>query len=267
MTPEEPNLPRRVSLTNGAARNTTCPRYSVVVPFYNEEVAAPRLLREILAVLSRLDGQAECLCIDDGSSDGTVAVLKAVAAPADSTVRVIEFPRNKGQAAALWAGLRAAQGRIVITLDGDGQNDPADIPQLLDALADYDMVVGVRQHRRDSASRRMMSKLANAVRGRLLGDGMRDSGCALKVFRREVVGALIPIRTLYSFIPAMAVAAGFQVRQIPVRHRARIGGRSSYGALVFLWRPLVDLVGMWWFSRRAFAQVGQPHTPAGEPAA
>jgi len=264
MTLEDLSLPRYVSLLEGATPNTVCPVYSVVVPFYNEEVAASHLLQEILAVLARLDSPAECLCIDDGSSDETGAILKAFAAQPDSPVRVLAFPKNRGQAAALWTGLHEARGRIIITLDGDGQNDPADIPRLLDALRDADMVVGVRQNRQDNVSRRWMSRLANAVRSRILGDGMRDSGCALKVFRREVVASLIPIRTLYSFIPAMAVAAGFRIRQIPVQHRARIGGRSNYGALVFLWRPLVDLVGMWWFSRRAFPQVEQPRTGIGE---
>jgi glycosyltransferase involved in cell wall biosynthesis len=264
MTPEDLSLPRYVSLLEGVTRNTVSPVYSVVVPFYNEEVAAPRLLQEILAVLARLDDPAECLCIDDGSSDGTAAVLNAFAAQSGSPVRVIAFSKNRGQAAALWVGLHEARGRIIITLDGDGQNDPGDIPRLLDALTGADMVVGVRQNRRDNASRRWMSMLANAVRARVLGDGMRDSGCALKAFRREVVASLIPIRTLYSFIPAMAVAGGFRTRQVPVQHRARTGGRSSYGALVFLWRPLVDLVGMWWFSRRAFPQVEQPRNGIGE---
>ncbi len=264
MKPEVLGLPNNVSLPEGTARNTGFPVYSVVVPFYNEEVAAPHLLREILAVMARLDGPAECLCIDDGSSDGTAALLNAFAAQPGSPVRVLAFPKNRGQAAALWAGLHEARGRIILTMDGDGQNDPGDIPRLLDALTGTDMVVGVRQNRQDSTSRRWMSRLANAVRARVLGDGMRDSGCALKAFRREVVAALIPLRTLYSFIPAMAVAAGFRIRQIPVQHRARTGGRSSYGALVFLWRPLVDLLGMWWFSRRAFSQVNQPRTSIGE---
>lgn len=266
MTPEDSSLPRYVSLPEGATRKTAFPVYSVVVPFYNEEVAAPHLLQEILAVLARLDSPAECLCIDDGSIDGTAAVLNAFAARPDSLVRVLALPKNRGQAAALWAGLHGARGRIIVTLDGDGQNDPGDIPRLLEALMGADMVVGVRQKRQDSASRRLMSRLANAVRARVLGDGMRDSGCALKAFRRDVVDALIPIRTLYSFIPAMAVAAGFRIRQIPVRHRARTGGRSSYGVLVFLWRPLVDLVGMWWFSRRAFPQVDMPRTDTGKQA-
>ena len=241
------------------ARDPHQPTYSVVVPFYNEESAAPRLLQEILDVLAGMDVRSECLCIDDGSRDGTAAILEEFSRRPGSSVRNVSFPRNRGQAAALWAGLHEARDDIIITLDGDGQNDPADIPQLLAALEGAGMVVGIRQQRQDSALRRWMSRLANLVRGHALGDGMRDSGCALKVFRREVVASLIPIRTLYSFMPAMAVAAGFQVRQVPVRHRARQGGRSNYGALVFLWRPLLDLLGMCWFSRRAFRQAGSPH--------
>ncbi len=233
--------------------------YSVVVPFYNEESAAPRLLQEILAVLAGLGVRSECLCIDDGSRDGTAAILEEFAKRPGSPVRFLSFPRNRGQAAALWAGLHEARGDIIITLDGDGQNDPGDIPRLLAALEGAGMVVGIRQQRQDTPLRRWMSRLANLVRGRALGDGVSDSGCALKVFRREVVSALIPIRTLYSFMPAMAVAAGFPVRQVPVRHRARQGGGSNYGALVFLWRPLLDLLGMCWFSRRAFHQVGSAH--------
>lgn len=266
MTPEVLSLPHPIPLPQNAASNAPCPSYSIVVPFYNEEASAPRLLQEILAALAHLDGPAECLCINDGSRDGTATVLSTFAAQTNSPVRVITLSENRGQAAALWAGLREAKGSIVITLDGDGQNDPADIPLLIDALSGYDMVVGIRQNRQDTASRRWMSRLANSVRSRVLKDGMRDSGCALKAMRRKVVSSLIPIRTLYSFIPAMAVAAGFRIRQVPVHHRPRTGGRSSYGALVFLWRPLVDLFGMWWFSRRAFSQVGLPRANTGEQA-
>jgi dolichol-phosphate mannosyltransferase len=264
MTPDEQSLPRYSFVMEGATRNTAHPVYSVVVPFYNEEVAASQLVPEILAVLAQLDGPAECLCINDGSRDGTAAVLNAFAAQPGSTVRVITFRKNRGQAAALWAGLHEARGRIVVTLDGDGQNDPAHIPRLLDALPGADMVVGIRRNRLDNASRHLMSMLANAVRSRILRDGMHDSGCALKVFRREVIASRIPIRTLYSFMPAMAVAAGFRVLQVPVQHRERIGGRSHYGIRVFLWRPVLDLVGMWWFSRRAFPQREMLVTAPGE---
>jgi hypothetical protein len=125
------------------------------------------------------------------------------------------------------------------------------------------MGVGSRAGRRDSRLRRAMSRLANSVRGRLLRDHLHDSGCALKVFRREVIDSFLPLRTLYSFMPAMAIGAGFRVRELPVRHRPRSAGRSSYGLWVMLWRPLLDLVGMWWFTRRRFALPAQllPHDP------
>jgi dolichol-phosphate mannosyltransferase len=139
-------------------------------------------------------------------------------------------------------------------MDGDGQNCPADVPGLLAGRGNADMIVGIRQNRQDSWLRRKISRLANAVRSRILGDGMRDGGCALKVFRREVVSSFIPIRTLYSFMPAMAVAAGFRVVEAPVTHRARGGGKSNYGLQVFLWRPVLDLLGVWWFSRRRFRE-------------
>jgi hypothetical protein len=139
-------------------------------------------------------------------------------------------------------------------MDGDGQNDPADIPALVALLDAADMVVGIRTGRRDSFLRRAMSKFANAIRGRMLDDRMQDSGCALKVFRREVVSVLLPLKTLYSFMPALAKAGGFRLAELPVHHRPRQGGTSSYGFVAFLWKPAVDLVGVWWFRKRSFAR-------------
>lgn len=222
---------------------------SVVVPFFNEMACAVPLAREIVTALQPLGLTWELVLVNDGSVDGTEASLRAFAA-GQASCRVLTLQRNAGQAAALLIGMRAAAGRIIVTMDGDGQNVPADIPRLLDALGHADMVVGIRQKRQDSGLRRRISRLANAVRSRVLRDGVSDSGCALKAFRREVVGAFIPMRTLYSFMPAMAAASGFVVAQIPVEHRARQGGRSNYGLRVFLWRPLLDMLGMWWFTRR-----------------
>ena len=222
---------------------------SVVVPFYNEADCAQALAREIVAALQPLGRPWEIILVNDGSADGTEAALRAFAA-GQACCRVLTLRRNCGQAAALLVGMRAAAGRILITMDGDGQNVPADIPRLLAALEGADMGVGIRQNRQDSGLRRRISRLANAVRSRVLRDRVRDSGCALKAFRREVVGALIPLRTLYSFMPAMAAASGFVVIQVPVQHRARQGGRSNYGLRVFLWRPLLDMLGMWWYTRR-----------------
>ena len=149
--------------------------------------------------------------------------------------------------------MQQAAGEILVTLDGDGQNDPADIPRLLAALHDYDMVAGVRADRQDSWFRLAMSRLANSVRRSLLGDGLRDTGCALKAFRRVVVESFIPIRTLYSFMGAMAVAAGFRIRELEVAHRPRTRGQSKYGFSLFWWKPLIDMIGVFWFSRRRFS--------------
>ncbi len=224
------------------------PVHSVVIPFYNEEGAVPALLAELRQTMDALGAAYEVILLDDGSQDGTAARL-AAAATGWPAARIIALGANQGQAAALLRGFRAARGRWIITLDGDGQNDPADIPALLDAAKDCDMVVGIRATRRDSWLRRMMSRLANEVRGRMLGDNLQDSGCALKVFRAEVVGAFFPIRSLYSFMPAMAVAAGYRITEQAVSHRERRTGASKYGFGTFAWRPLVDTLALWWLLR------------------
>jgi glycosyltransferase involved in cell wall biosynthesis len=237
-------------MTTSSAATDKKPFFSVVIPFFNEEAAVPDLLNEVLEVMDGLGRSFECLCIDDGSRDRTLERIEAMADRPDSPVRAIRFPENRGQGAALYRGLREAAGEVVITLDGDGQNHPGDIPLLLDLLETSDLVCGIRTERQDSWLRRSMSRVANSVRGWLLRDGVHDAGCALKVMRREVVYSLIPLKTLYSFIPAMAAAAGFRIVETPVRHRPRHGGTTSYGLMVFLWRPLVDLIGLAWYRRR-----------------
>ncbi len=231
------------------------PNYSVVVPFFNESGNASALVAEIEATMEALGASWELLMVDDGSRDGTGELL-AAAARRRPELRHLRLPQNRGQAAALDAGLRRARGKVLITMDGDGQNDPADIPALLELLGSADMVVGIRAGRRDSWLRRAMSRLANSIRGRLLDDRMQDSGCALKAFRAEVVDTLLPLKTLYSFMPALARAGGFRLAEHPVRHRPRLAGRSSYGFVTFLWRPALDLLGVWWLRQRTFARRG-----------
>ncbi len=202
-------------------------------------------------------GTWEGVLVSDGSTDATPTVLRELAMR-HPCLRTLCLATNRGQASALYTGLQAARGRIIITMDGDGQNVPANIPDLLKALheTNADMVVGLRQGRQDSRLRRTMSRLANRVRARILRDGVSDSGCALKAIRPGVLRSLLPIRTLYSFMPVMATAAGFNVVQIPVQHRARSGGRSNYGLRVFLWRPFVDMLGLWWFANRCLPLKG-----------
>ncbi len=228
------------------------------MPFYNEESTTAAFLSELREALESLraktgaDHPASCevLLINDGSTDRTGEML-AAACSAQAGWRVIRFLRNRGQGAALYTGIHQARGSRLILLDGDGQNDPADLPKLLALLdAGADLAVGVRARRQDTWGRRAMSRLANTVRQNVLGDGVSDTGCGLKVMRREVAGAMIPLRTLYSFIPALAIGAGFRVAEIPVNHRERRGGESKYGVGRFLVWPLVDMLGVWWFNHR-----------------
>lgn len=227
------------------------PEISIVVPFFNEDENVTPLLTELRAVCDGLGRTYEGIFVNDGSRDGTGPRLAAIARSWPQA-RTFHFRSNHGQAAALFFGMKQATGQIIVTLDGDGQNDPADIPKLLAELSFCDMAAGVRARRQDSWLRLAMSRLANGIRSKLLGDGLRDTGCALKAFRQEVVDSFIPIRTLYSFMGAMAVAGGFTLRQIEVAHRPRTKGVSKYGFSVFWWKPLLDMLGIWWFSRRRF---------------
>jgi dolichol-phosphate mannosyltransferase len=226
------------------------PEFSIVIPFFNEGENIAPLLAELREVCAGLPGAVEVILVNDGSRDGTGPEIDRWAVEWPS-VRPVHFVTNHGQAAALYFGLQLCRGQAVVTLDGDGQNHPGDIPKLLEALRDgVDMVAGVRALRRDSALRKAMSRLANGIRSRALKDGVRDTGCTLKAFRREVISSFIPIRTMYSFMAAMAVNAGFTVTQMEVRHRPRTRGESKYGLGAFLWRPFLDMIGLMWFFRR-----------------
>jgi glycosyltransferase involved in cell wall biosynthesis len=242
----------RPSVPSVAAAAISSPDYSVVVPLHNEADNVESLVTELRQAMSLLGGSYEVLLVDDGSWDETGATVRR-AIRGWPQCRLLAFEHNQGQAAALLVGMRQARGPVIVTLDGDGQNVPADIPVLLEALAGADLVVGARQARQDSRLRLGMSRVANAIRSRFLHDGVSDAGCGLKVLRREVVDAFIPIRTLYSFMPALAVAAGYRVVERPVRHRPRRAGVANYGLRAFAWRPLVDMIGVWWFTRRRFA--------------
>jgi dolichol-phosphate mannosyltransferase len=228
------------------------PVVSILVPFFNEEENVAPMLAELRAVCDTLEYAYEAIFVNDGSTDSTGRRL-VEAIENWPQARALHSNSNNGQAAALYFGMKLAAGEIVVTLDGDGQNDPADIPRLLAAMGDFDMVAGVRAGRQDSRLRLLMSWLAKGVRVRILRDGLGDTGCALKAFRREVIDSFIPIRTLYSFMGAMAVAAGFRIHQLEVTHRPRTRGESKYGLAVFWWKPLIDMMGVYWFSRRRFS--------------
>ena len=224
---------------------TSSPAFSVVVPIYNEEANLPILQEELRLALNGLD--YEIIFVDDGSVDRTAERIGA--AP---NIRLIRFEKNSGQSAAIYAGLTAARGATVVIIDGDLQNDPADIPKLLAEIArGADLVCGYRLKRRDTVAKRLTSRIANAVRSRYTKDGVRDTGCTLKAMRRECVSALFPFKGMHRFIPALVKAAGYRLVEIPVNHRPRRFGQSNYGLGNRALRATIDMFGVrWLLSRR-----------------
>lgn len=233
-------------------------RFSVVVPVYNEAGNVLPLVEEIHHALARA-GDYELLFVDDGSDDGTARLL-AQARARHARVRVLHHERRCGQTAALQSGVRAAYTDVIVTLDGDGQNDPLDIPRLLDAYLQAQdtrlLVTGQRVERHDSLDRRWSSRVANGVRGRLLGDATPDTGCGIKVFARDLYLSLASFDHMHRFLPALVTLAGGRVLSMPVNHRPRLRGRSKYGLHNRLWAGLVDLFGVLWLKRRAAGRVG-----------
>jgi len=221
------------------------PAVSVVVPVFNEEANMSILQAELRSALAGLDH--EIIFVDDGSTDQSVAKIENT-----PRVRTLRFEKNAGQSAALFAGLTAARGAIIVTIDSDLQNDPADIPRLLAEISHgVDLVCGYRQKRKDTMIKRLTSRIANFVRSRYTRDGVRDTGCTLKAIRRECVGALIPFKGMHRFIPALVKGAGFQVVEVPVNHRLRKFGKSKYGLGNRALRATIDMFGVrWLLSRR-----------------
>jgi dolichol-phosphate mannosyltransferase len=231
------------------------PSLSVVIPVHNEQGNIAPLLDEVAAAVNEMALAAEIVVVDDGSSDGTAAALED-ASVRHSILAVVRHRHNRGQSAALLSGVLAANGPWIATLDGDGQNNPADLPKLWDAVTgDGDprglMVVGHRRTRRDTWVRRVSSRIANAVRGGLLSDGTPDTGCGLKVFERDVFLGLPHFDHFHRFLPALMQRAGGRVRSVEIGHRPRQSGASHYGIGNRLWVGLVDLAGVLWLGRRA----------------
>jgi len=222
---------------------------SAVVPAYNEVESLPQLLAELRAALDATRRRWELVLVDDGSTDGSAEWLHAEAAR-DARLVLVRFERNAGQSAALAAGLARARGEVVVTLDADLQNDPADIPTLLAALADADVVSGVRAKRHDSWIRLVSSRIANATRRAVIGDRVTDIGCSLKAYRREVLEGLPMFVGVHRFLPALCAFRGARVVEVPVHHRPRTRGVSKYGMGNRLWRGIHDLVGVSWLKAR-----------------
>lgn len=227
------------------------PNVSVVIPVYNEGANVRPLADEVSDSLTgRL--HYELIFVDDGSVDDTPDEIER-AMQQNAAVSICRHERNRGQSAAVRTGVEAARAEIVAVLDGDGQNDPHDIPDLyerLESAPGMSMVIGERQNRRDNWVRRMSSRIANSVRSRLLGDGIRDTGCGIKVFYRDDYLALPAFDHMHRFLPALFRRNGGQVCAAPVNHRPRMNGVSKYGVNNRLWVGITDLLGVMWLQRR-----------------
>jgi dolichol-phosphate mannosyltransferase len=232
---------------------------SVVIPVCNEQENVEPLAREIHAALSGRYA-FETIFVDDGSTDGTAKAVLAAKAAGMPELRLIRHAVRSGQSAAVATGVREARAGWIATLDGDGQNDPADISKLLDAARNpgsnkLRLVMGNRTTRRDTWLRRMSSRVANGVRGGMLKDGTPDTGCGIKVFDRAVFMDMPRFNHMHRFMPALFQREGFEVISVPVNHRERTRGKSKYGLHNRLWVGIVDLFGVMWLIRRASPRV------------
>jgi dolichol-phosphate mannosyltransferase len=220
------------------------PEVSVIIPVFNEEGSVTQLQTELELALHGISH--ELLFVDDGSRDRTVERINR-----SPSVRILEFEKNTGQSAAMYAGLAAANGKVLILIDGDLQNDPGDIAKLLAEIErGADLVCGYRLKRRDTWFKRFQSKIANRVRSRFTKDGVRDTGCTLKAMRRECRAALIPFHGMHRFIPALIKGLGYKITEIPVNHRPRQHGSSKYNFGNRALRATIDMFGVRWFLER-----------------
>ena len=222
---------------------------TLILPVYNEEECIRKTLEEAHGVLAKLSLLFEILAVDDGSSDRTPALLKELAAQLPG-LRVFRLTPNSGQSAAMGVGFRHARGRVIVLMDADGQNDPAEIPRLLEGLKSHDVCCGYRANRQDSASKRIGSRLANRIRNWALGEDVIDTGCTLKAFKAEWVQDLPMWRGMHRFLPALVRMKGATLGQIPVNHRPRQAGRSKYTNWGRLRETIWDLWAVRWMQKR-----------------
>ena len=226
------------------------PQLSIVAPVFNEAGNLKRLAAETADAISDAGIDYELILVDDASTDGSRQELAALA-QADRRVRALRLGRHAGQSAALLAGTRASRAPLIVTMDADLQNDPADIPAIVALLDDHDVVSGVRTKRRDTLPRRLASRVSNRVRRLVLGDPCTDIGCALKGYRAAVLRDLPPFDGLHRFLPLLALRHGGSYAEIPVGHRARTEGASKYSIRGRFLCGIVDLFGVSWYRRRA----------------
>ena len=236
---------------------------SILIPVKDEGQNIAPLAVEIDAAMASTPYTWDCLWVDDGSTDETLTEIRTLCRT-DPRHQFISFDRNYGQSAAMYAGFRRARGRILVTLDGDGQNDPKDIPSMVRRLIDEraDMVNGVRQRRQDSAIRKISSRIANGYRNWLTREQITDVGCSLRVFRHDCVADIPPFKGMHRFLPTLVRIRGFsKILEAPVNHRPRISGQTKYGIHNRLWVGLADTLAVRWMQHRmVFPQIATSST-------
>jgi dolichol-phosphate mannosyltransferase len=227
---------------------------SVVIPIKDEAENIEPLSQQLTSVLNENPWSWECIWVDDGSTDGSLAILERLARR-DAHHRFVSFDQNAGQSAAFCAGFKEAAGAIIATIDGDGQNDPADIPRLMREIqtGKADMVNGYRAKRKDNLMRKLSSRTANAFRNRVTGKTVSDVGCSTRVFKRQCVECLPNFKGMHRFLPTLVHMQGFKLTEVPVNHRPRLLGKTKYNISNRLWVGLLDTLGVLWLQKRGFS--------------
>lgn len=221
---------------------------SIVIPVFNEEKNICGLTNAIYKTMANVERNYECVLVDDGSTDGSYREMKRVCDEYEN-FRIVKLANNQGQTAALDAGFKASVGEYIIMLDADLQNDPSDIPLLLENIADYDMVCGWRFERQDTLIRIMSGSVANYVRNKLSNENIKDTGCSLKLFRRECLNKIRLYNGLHRFLPTLFKMEGFSVKEIKVKHHRRIHEESKYNIRNRIFKSFVDLLVIRWMKK------------------
>jgi dolichol-phosphate mannosyltransferase len=232
----------------------TAPDIAIIVPVYNEEENVLPMAREVAEAMKGVERSYELVFVDDASTDGTWRKIEE-ARRQFPNVRGLRHGANSGQSAALWTGISSTASDIIATLDGDLQNDPADIPKMLPELGKADFICGVRAKRRDSFVRRHSSKIARWARKSALKVDFCDTGCAMRVFKRSALDGVFPFNGFHRFLPVLVHGNGARTLEVPVNHRARVAGVSKYGVWNRLWRGIYDLMALNWFQKRRLRAV------------
>ena len=233
--------------------------YSFIIPVHNEEKNLAPLMNEIEAVREKLDGASEVLFVNDGSTDQSPVVLEDLTKKFQS-VRVITFEKNAGQSAAFSEGIKQAAGEVIITMDADLQNNPADVPHLLRYYPQFDVVIGRRIHRRDSLKKKFSSFIANAIRNRITDENIADTGCSLKIFKAAILKKVTFYNGFHRFLPTLCRMEGASVREVPVRHRSRVFGETHYGTKNRAFSAFIDALVVRWMMRRKLTYIVKKDT-------